>query len=214
MDMDHKVRPINYSFSAVGGNTVGFASAVTGSNWVLTNNTVPDGLGHRVVIRNNSATDFSSLTALIAGLDSDGNNQSETVSLPGPSVTTTSVFYYKYIESVVPSSTIGNATMRIGWGPFSLSKTICLDGRANSESGFSLSVSGTTFYSIQKTHGNIFDGNSQLLKWFIMDGFSGLSSSISGSIPIDAQAIRILISLGLSNPSFDLYLFQPNGYGS
>lgn len=94
----------------------GYKSNVTGPTWnPLTSTVTSDGLGHKVTIRNDSATDHSAKTVALIGTDYLGNAITETVSLPGPSAITKSYQYFKTLTSAIPSASIGFDTMDIGW---------------------------------------------------------------------------------------------------
>lgn len=95
---------------------VGYQANVTGPTWnPLGNTATTDGLGHRVTIRNDSATDHSAKTVALIGTDYLGNAITETVALPGPSGITQSYQYFKTLTSAIPSASIGIDTMDIGW---------------------------------------------------------------------------------------------------
>lgn len=94
----------------------GYASNVSGGTWTIANPNGPnDGIGHIIVIKNDSSTNHSAKTVVLTGTNSSDAAQSETLNLPGSSTLVRSVKYYKTLTTAVPSATIGGDTMDIGW---------------------------------------------------------------------------------------------------
>jgi hypothetical protein len=145
---------LNYTSSAA--NLTGFASNVTGATFALTTLTTDDNLGHKVTIRNDSATDHSAKTAIITG-NMNGMVVTETVNLPAGAATVTSSNYYDALVSIVPSATIGADTMDIGWAAASISKWHHFPNYPDSgfNFGFGCTVTGTPGYSVQYTFDSV-----------------------------------------------------------
>lgn len=141
-------RPKFKLFTPADASTTGFASNVTGDTWVLTNNETSDKLAHRISIVNDSATDHSLKTAILTGTDADNKVITETISLPGASLTTESTLYFKTLISIVPSATIGADTMDIGWVDEFVSNTIPYNWHGD-ESSLNVTVTGTIDYTVQ-----------------------------------------------------------------
>ena len=208
------MRPVHYSVSPVGSSQNGFANDVTGLTWVLTNTTTTDGLGHIVSILNNSIVDYSSVDAVLIGTDADGNPQTETMALPEPSSTSSSLNYYSTLTSVVPGSTIGSDTMDIGWSADALGKTIPSEWRSNSGAGIDVDISGTINYTVQETFANIYDAYPSTLPWSNITDLTSSSVDAQGVSTLGVEAIRLKINSVTTGATVDIYLSQPNGYGS
>jgi hypothetical protein len=148
------MRPILLDLDPANVNLIGYASNVTGATWALTANDSGDSLAHTVTIRNDSATDYSTLTALLTGTDADGYPQTETVALPVGSATTEGVKYFLTLTSIVPSATINTDTMDIGWANKFSSKTICLDWYRDNAPTVSISVTGVINLDVMSTNNN------------------------------------------------------------
>ena len=192
-------------------NDAGFAVDVTGSNWVLTTNTVPDGLGHRVVIINNSATDFSSLTASLSGTDADGNPQTETMSLPGPMFVSFSSKFYSTLTSVVPESTIGTDTMNIGWSGAAVTQTIPVDWRSNAFTIINVILGEglSSLYSFEQTNANVYDAYPSTLPWFPIPGLSDRNQNSNGISTPGANALRLNLLDGSDEAVITFTLHPP-----
>lgn len=118
------MRSIHITTSISDPSNTAFASAVTGSSFTLISNEftseyIKNGneaqkLAHKIIITNNTSTNHSAKTAVITGIDQDGNEQTETINLPNGNGTSDSTKYYKKLTSVVPSASIGSDTMKIG----------------------------------------------------------------------------------------------------
>lgn len=185
-----------------------FISNATGATWTLTNTATPDNLAHKVSIHNDSATDHSGKTALLTGTDENGNNQTETLALPGSSATVTSTKYFQTLTSVIPSATIGADTMDIGYTSAFISQWFLLNyhdrqGRAS----FVCTVTGTINYTVQQTQDNIYDDTYSAIFANIDDTtLVNATTSQNGGYETTPVAIRIVINSYSSGASlrFDL----------
>jgi hypothetical protein len=179
-----------------------FANDVTGASWDISTNATPNGEAYKVAILNNSATDHSDKTALIVGLNADGREQSETITLPGGSETVYTVNYYSYISSVTPSETIGADTMDIGTSGYFASKSFCLCSSKSASIGFDL-ISGTINYTAECTYNNnsevpyIWQNLSKSGQDFYQDTDSNNTFLLS-----PPNAIRFVTSSFSSTPNF------------
>jgi hypothetical protein len=179
-----------------------FANDVTGASWTISINATPNGEAYKVAILNNSATDHSGKTATIVGLDADGKDQSEVLSLPAGSATVYSAKYYSLVTTVTPSATIGADTMDIGTSGFFASKTFVLTTDKTASIGFDL-VSGTINYTAQCTYNNnsdtpyIWQNLSKSGQEFFEDTVSDNAFLLS-----PPNAIRFITNSFSSTPNF------------
>ena len=150
------MRPIRYTYTPSIADLVRFASNVTGAIWTLIFTTTSDTLAHKITIRNDSATNHSDKTALLTGTDVFGRLQTETLNLPGPSLTATSTKYFKTLVSVVPSASIGVDTMDIGQDSSFSSVIIPLSWREGIVS-INLDIVGTANLTVQQTFDDVQD---------------------------------------------------------
>lgn len=157
------MRPIHITTSISNPSNTAFASAVTGSSFTLISNEFTSEyvknkneaqkLAHKIIITNNSSTNHSTKTVIITGIDQDGNEQTETINLPGSNGTSDSTKYYRKLTSVVPSDSIGSDTMKIGVKNEICTPTFPQD-YANylaSNIAINIKVFGTINYTVQQT---------------------------------------------------------------
>lgn len=181
-------------------NVTRYLSNATGATWTLTNTTPGDGLARVVTIINDSVTDHSGKTAILTGTDADGRAQTETVSLPGPSGTTTSTKHFLTLTSVVPSATIGADTMDIGIGDDIVSKTYPLNHWSDVAAPALLRLTGTINVDIELT----FDPPNRPKEftwtdqsspvWVDSTNFAGETLDIFSTLDVGAYAARFRIN--------------------
>ena len=147
------MRPIRLTYSPDIANLTRYLSNATGATWTLTETNSSDSLAHTVTIKNDSATNHSAKTAILIGTDSANRSLTETVNLPGSSLTVTSTRYFKTLTSITPSATIGADTMDIGQGEF-MSMIIPLNWRGGIDT-INLDITGTIDVTIQQTFDDI-----------------------------------------------------------
>lgn len=167
-------------------NATGFASNVTGATWTLTATNCGDGLAHKVTIHNDAATDHSAKTALLTGTDANDNVLTETMSLPGGTLTTTSTNYFKTLTSIVPSATVGADTMDIGWN--ASSTTNWYYPKTPREDVFNIGfgcrvVTGSPTYTVQHTY----DG----ISWFNHSVVAAKTADADGTYTSPVAAVRL-----------------------
>lgn len=203
------MRPIRFTYTPSAANLTRFASNVTGGTWTLTETTTVDSLAHTVTIRNDSATDHSGKNAVLVGTDVDGYALTETLALPGSSLTVTSTKFFKTLTSVTPSSTIGADTMDIGMGDSFASSAIGLNWRGGIV-GFDIIISGTANYTIQFTESDIQNLDNRNLDWLNSSDSAVVNKTTSSSsnfiaVPI---AMRLLCNSQSSSPTIKLDITQ------
>ncbi len=156
------MKPILITGVSVAANTAGLANNVGGTSgtaFVLAANDAADDLGHKVIVTNNSATDYSGggKTIALVGTNPGGEPQTETLTGPGSSVTSTSTKYWKSLTSATPNFTLGGGdTFDIGWTAGSASPWHFLnDNWQPPGMGFGTSVdSGSPTYGVEQQYGD------------------------------------------------------------
>ncbi len=148
------VRPIFETFTPATVSTTYFAASVSGAAFTLTNNNTTDILAHQVTIQGLGATNLSAINVVLVGIGQDGNTQTETLALPNGTAVVTSTLYYKSLTSATPASTIGIATVKIGFNNVIASRTIPVDWRG-SLAFVDTYPSGTINTTVQYTGDNI-----------------------------------------------------------
>ena len=210
------MRPKRIKLSPQAANTSGFAAGVTGSSWPLTATSAGDFVAHRVTITNNSLTDHSTKTATLVGTDADGHRQTEVLALPAASATVISSKYFKTLESVTPSASIGADTMDIGWNDQISSQTVPIDFYQNYEPSVAIVPSGTISATVQTTSSDVFAldrGDQSSFDW-IDD-----SSLVAVTVPTRAKisnyppvAVRVITNSFSSGASLEVDIISTRQY--
>ena len=178
-------------------SVTGLLSNATGSTWTLTANdagdmvTVNNGttvpMAHLITIKGDAATDHSAKTAVITGTGPNGEVQTETVNLPNGTATVTSTKYFRSVQTVVPSATIGGDTMDIGWALGSVSPSFNpqLARVSNFNFGFGCNVAaGSPTYTVQHSYDN---GST----WFNHASVAAETTSQEGTYTSPVEAVRL-----------------------
>jgi len=187
------MRPKKWKYTIAAASLTGYASNATGVTWPLTATTAGDGLAHPVTVKNDSVTDHSAKTMILAGTDAEDRPQTETMNLPGTSATVTSVKYYKTLESVTPSATIGADTMDIGWTAVGYTPIYPLSHPMVGQATLQCDVNGSTInYTPQQTVMPVFTVNGAAPSW-IAAVAAGAASTIT-TLAQAATGFRILVN--------------------
>ncbi len=185
----------NKSWTPAAASLTGFASNVTGATWALSATSASDILAHLVTIRNDAATDHSAKTAILTGTDADGNAQTETVNLPGGTLTVTSTKHFLTLTSVVPSATINADTMDIGWSAVSVSQTIGLEKFSVATAAVSADITGTINYTVFETPEDFYNTPAQNGLWSEVTAWSGgKTADITGSTTQSMRCARFRVN--------------------
>lgn len=204
------MRPKTWSYTPSDDNLTGFASNVTGATWTLTATTVGDSLAHKVTIRNDAVTDHSAKTASLVGTDADGKAQTETMSLPAGSATTTSTKYWKTLTSITPSATIGADTMDIGWNDVCVGPSIPLDVKANAFSvSLAVNLTGTISVTVQHTLQDIYVTTAPV--WFNHATIAAKTTDTDGNYAFPVSATRLSINSLTAGATVKFSVIQSGG---
>ncbi len=162
-----------------------FASNVTGASWALSNTSTTDGLAHKVSITNDSATDHSAKTVTIAGTDDNGQAITETINLPGSSLTVKTTLFFKTIESpFVPSATIGGDTVDIGIAA-EFASVAYPSGTYFGNLNLGTEITGVVNYGIDHTFSDVQTEPSTDWNWL-----NNTNDNIADSTTIDFKTVR------------------------
>ena len=204
-------RPYNKLFSPANSTASFFSAAATGASFTLSNNAIGDGLGHKVSITGNGATDLSAINVTVVGLDSDGIAQRETFALPNGAATVTSTYFYSSLTSVTPASTIGVATVKITYTGAAAGPAFPLDWRSGLPI-LDVILTGTGNYTVQFTDDLVNEGALPPFNWLSNTGSALTNATDSESdtfaaIPI---AVRLLINSYSNAATFLFQISQKN----
>ena len=215
------MRPKSYSYTPTDDDTDGFANDQTGATCTLAATSVGDGLAHKVIITNNSAVDHSdnSETFALVGTDADGFAQTETLTGPGISTTTTSTKFFKTLTSVTPSITWVTDTYDVGWTDDIVSPTIPLNYRQQGgfQIGVGIDVSGTIDYTLQFCNEELRPLSPatvatapSTLKWWNHEVLTALTADTFSNFTVPVTACRLLINSLTSGATIAMQLNQGN----
>lgn len=191
------MRVKQFSYTPSDDNLTGFASNVSGAAFTLTSSGPADGMAHLVIVTNDSVTDHSGKTIALVGTDAQGNAQTETLTAPGSSTTSTSTKYFKTLTSATPSATIGADTFDIGWTDNAISPTFVPDYKQSPfNMGIGLNISGTISVDVQHTFDNPFDSTLaySARTWLDHSSLAAKTSDADGNYAAPVRGIRLLIN--------------------
>ena len=191
----------------------GYASNVTGATWTITTTSSPDGLAHKVSIRNDSVTDHSAKTITLTGTDADGKALTETLAAPNTSATVQSLNYYKTLTAATVSATIGADTFDIGWVDEVMTQTIPLNWRGAIAATINVDVTGTINYTVQQTFDPLqADGYKALqsAQWLDISALASKTADLTSQATVGATAIRLITTSYSSGAELQMNVNQPN----
>ena len=181
---------------SVAADTAGLANDVAPASGValtLTANDAGDDLAHKIIVTNNSSTDYSTggKTIALVGLGPEGEAQTETLTGPGVSTTSTSTKYWSSLTSATPNFTRSTTdTFDIGWTAGSVSPQI--NPKLSRVPAFSIGfgcrvVSGSPTYGVQQSY----DG----AVWFDHATVTGETTSQEGVYTSPVAGIRLAFTV-------------------
>lgn len=184
---------IQNSYSSSAADTAAYANDIQpiAATAVTLLATVPgDGLAHKVIVSNNTSTDYSSAkTFALVGTAFDGSALTETLAGPGVSTTSTSTNYFKTLTSVTPSFTRSSTdSMDIGFTAATLTPPIWTrleQLRGAFALGISADATGTPAYTLQQSYGG---------EWFNHATMASKTGSDQASILFPVVALRVIFT--------------------
>jgi hypothetical protein len=185
---------ISKSYASVAADTDGLANDVAPASGVamaLSATSAGDSLAHKVIITNNSATDYSGggKTIVLVGVGYNGEAITETLTGPAGSVAVTSSNYYASLTSATPNFTRGTTdTFDIGWTAAAVTPPISILPHLKHGyfgMGISVDATGTPAYSLQQSYGG---------EWFAHATIATKTASADGSILFPVSAVRLIFT--------------------
>ena len=174
-------------YTCAAASLTGHASNVTGAAWTITTAACPDGLAHKVTVRNDAAVDHSGKTITLVGLGANGEVVTEVLTAPNVSATVTSAKFYRHLTSITPSATIGADTMDIGWTAAAMTPWVAI---LKIPATVAVYITGTINYDIQHSHAdNALDAN---LYPFTSD--SGKTANFEHAYTAPVKCARVLVN--------------------
>ena len=184
----------NFTITGISGalSANGLANdvAYSGGGYALTANTVStDGLGHKITILGNAATNHSAKTFTVTGLDANSNTITDAIAGPNGNVTVTGAKYFASVTSVTVDSTTGADTFDIGWNASSASAWHYLSRNSRPGDAFNVGFAcvvgtGTPTFGVEQTY----DGG---VTAFAHGTVVAKNASIEGTYTTPVQAIRL-----------------------
>lgn len=182
------------SYSSLAADTDAYANdiALTNATAVTLVITEPgDDLAHKVIITNNSGTDYSTggKVLVVVGTGFDGAPITESVAGPGSSTTSTSTNYFLTITSITPNFTRSTTdTFDIGFTAAALTPPIHVQqkpGNMASAIGISVDATGTPAYTLQQSYGG---------HWYNHASIATKTGDADGSILFPVAALRLVFT--------------------
>lgn len=179
------------SYSSLAADADAYANdiALTNATAVTLVITEPgDDLAHKVIITNNSGTDYSTggKVLVVVGTGFDGAPITESVAGPGSSTTSTSTNYFLTITSITPNFTRSTTdTFDIGFTAAALTPPIHVQqkpGNMASAIGISVDATGTPAYTLQQSYGG---------HWYNHASIATKTGDADGSILFPVAALRL-----------------------
>ena len=205
-----KARKISYT--PADDSQDGYANDQTGATCTLAASGPGDGMGHLVIILNNSAVDHSDNgeTFVLTGTDAEGNAQTETIAGPAASpATSTSTKYFKTLTSVVPSITWVTDTYDVGWTDDAVTPCFPLNYRQKPfQVTVGLDITGTIDLTLQHCLQEIQAAAASTMKWWNHDSVVGVTADTNTNYTSPVTATRVLVNSLTTGASFDLYVNQ------
>ena len=182
------------SYSSLAANTTKYGTAIaptSGTAITLAATAPGDGLAHKVIITNDSATDYSGggNVNVVVGTAFDGSPLTESVTGPGVSTTSTSTGYFLTITSITPNYTRGSTdTHGYGFTAAALTPPVNVTPRNTASTvamGISVDATGTPAYSLQQTYGG---------EWYAHATIATKTASTDGSLLFPVLALRLIFT--------------------
>jgi hypothetical protein len=203
------MRPILLSFTPLDDSTTYFASGLTGATGTLTTNAVSDNMAHKVSLT--SAANLSAITITVAGLDADGQAQTEAITGPNANTVAGSKFFSRS-NTIVFSSTLGANTMDVGITDAAVSQTVPMNYMQQSwNATFMVDISGTINYDVEYTEQAIYDTQPSALVWFNHATLVNKTADADGVTTSPIRAVRLAINSSTGGATASLTILQGRG---
>lgn len=185
---------ITNSYSSLAADTDAYANDIAPTNATpvtLLATSAGDDLAHKIIVTNNSATDYSGggKKLTIVGTGFDGTPITEDLTGPAGSNTSTTTNYFLTVTSITPNFTRTTTdTFDIGFTAAALTPPIQVAQKANnmaSAMGISVDATGTPAYSLQLSYGG---------HWYNHATIATKTGDADGSILFPVKALRLIFT--------------------
>lgn len=195
-----------FIFSPKAQDTDAIGDGVTGANFTLLSDGANDGMGHQIIITNNTANSHTGKTITVTGTDADDLSISETITGPDMSANVQTTKFFKTVTSVTPSASIGADTFDIGYTDDVVSKTVNIDHGRIHGIGLEVVVEGTINYDLQTTMGEVYKDKN--LFWTDHVTIAAKSASFQGSLLFPVTGIRLLTNSVSGTATLTLHVVE------
>lgn len=207
------MRPIvTATYSPKTANTTEFNAQTftsTGAATAPTTTSTSDGLAHLVTLVAPVQATLAGKTFTIIGTDADGKYQIETGLVgPGSGATVTSSKYFKTIDTIQPSATMGGLVVSVGMSAVSASPSVCLERRSISPAYLDIDITGTINFTINETFEDIFKAAPSTLRWFAITAFTAKATDIQGAATVASSGVQVITNSVTNGATYTLYISQ------
>jgi hypothetical protein len=195
------------SYTPADDSLSGFANAITGAGpFTMTTKNSGDSLSHLASIQ--SAANLAAITFTLTGTDPDGNAQTEAI--VGPNIATVyGLKYWKTLNTVSVSSTLGANTANIGWKDDCVGATFPLDWRQDSFAvSLGIDVSGTINYTIEHTFRRMSDGFPSTFLWLPHSSLVTKTVDSDGNYAFPVTATRLHVNSLTAGATIGFHVVQ------
>jgi hypothetical protein len=185
-------------------NAQGFTS--TGAAVAPTTTSTTDGLAHYVTLTSPVQATLAGIDFTITGTDADGHSISNTIAGPASASTVTSTKFFKTVETIQPSATMGALTLAVGIAVTAVSPTIALTN-SPATAGMTVAVTGTINYTVYETFSNVYVHTANSVSTPIT-ALTSKSANTSGSATVSATGVLLLVNSVTAGGTFTIWLNQ------
>jgi hypothetical protein len=174
-----------------------------------------DGLGHILVLIDQSTDTQSDVTFTVTGTDPNDNAISEVITGPGSTLTVASTKYFKTVSSIVASAAQGGTeTLDVGTRGTTLaaaSKAIPLDWRSNQTAMVDVDVTGTLNFTVQETFDNLLTNTnaSGNIVWHDVTALASKTADTTAALSLGARGMRVIINTYSTGAELQAMIIQP-----
>lgn len=207
------MHPLVFNYTPADDTPAGYANDVAwaGGGYALTANVPGDGLAHIVTILGNAATNHSAKTFTAAGLDNDGNAQSEAIAGPNGAVTVSTTKFFSRVNTVTVSATTGADTFDIGWKDECIGPTIPLNWRQQDfNMSLAVDLTGTISYEVQHCFQRMSDGNPSTFSWFPHASLVSKTAKADGNYAFPVTGTRLHVNSLTAGATIKFMVVQSN----
>lgn len=209
------MRALNVTYAPITALTTAFNAQTfnsTGAAVAPTTTQTTDGLAHLVTLTAPVQNTLAGITFTIVGLDADGKAQTETgITGPASGATVTSTKYFKQVNSIQPSATMGALVVSVGIAAASKTPTIPLDPSTDAAAALTISVTGTINVTVNETIGDVLRLQPSLCPWSAITALTSKTAQTNGACRSGARGVQILTNSVTNGGTVTLWISQPAG---